>query len=289
MRLSTITTTIICSYLPFFGVSVFPFTHFYPPRFHTCHCTFCRIWANTNTNPSGIFSDIINPLWRCFGNLRRGKIVPINLQWVPFFTPRFTRIFIISDSCFFLGIHWNYRWLFPWVSEATGIARRTLHAGLNAWSNKKKRAPERIRDYRGGRKRGTDKAPKLLSDREHLLATRVRGDPESSLCWTCKSTRPWADALNKNGNRVRDRNVCALLSEVGYRLPDNCKTNEGKEHPDREDQFLYLYKKATSFPWEKPSIISVDTKKKAGIGLSLIHIWRCRRRLRCRSRWSPYH
>ena len=26
-----------------------------------------------------------------------------------------------------------------------------------------------------------------------------------------------------------------------------------------------------------------------GITLSLIHICRCRRRLRCRSRWSPYH
>ena len=26
-----------------------------------------------------------------------------------------------------------------------------------------------------------------------------------------------------------------------------------------------------------------------GVDLSLIHIWRCRRRLRCRSRWSPYH
>ena len=25
------------------------------------------------------------------------------------------------------------------------------------------------------------------------------------------------------------------------------------------------------------------------LSLSLIHIWRCRRRLRCRSRWSPYH
>ena len=25
------------------------------------------------------------------------------------------------------------------------------------------------------------------------------------------------------------------------------------------------------------------------LNLSLIHIWRCRRRLRCRSRWSPYH
>ena len=26
-----------------------------------------------------------------------------------------------------------------------------------------------------------------------------------------------------------------------------------------------------------------------GIGLSLIHIWRCRRYSLCRSRWSPYH
>ena len=25
------------------------------------------------------------------------------------------------------------------------------------------------------------------------------------------------------------------------------------------------------------------------VGLSLIHIWRCRRIERCRSRWSPYH
>ena len=30
-------------------------------------------------------------------------------------------------------------------------------------------------------------------------------------------------------------------------------------------------------------------KLKSEYLLSLIHIWRCRRRLRCRSRWSPYH
>ena len=29
--------------------------------------------------------------------------------------------------------------------------------------------------------------------------------------------------------------------------------------------------------------------KEEGINLSLIHIWRCRRRRECRSRWSPYH
>ena len=64
-------------------------------------------------------------------------------------------------------------------------------------------------------------------------------------------------------SRVGDRNVGARLSGVGYRLPAHCKTNDGKEHPDREEQFLSLYKKVTSVPWEKPPIISVDTKKKA--------------------------
>ena len=30
-------------------------------------------------------------------------------------------------------------------------------------------------------------------------------------------------------------------------------------------------------------------KRRHGIYLSLIHIWRCRRSYACRSRWSPYH
>ena len=34
---------------------------------------------------------------------------------------------------------------------------------------------------------------------------------------------------------------------------------------------------------------AIETDQKTVYDLSLIHIWRCRRRLRCRSRWSPYH
>ena len=34
---------------------------------------------------------------------------------------------------------------------------------------------------------------------------------------------------------------------------------------------------------------SITTNIKSTTGLSLIHIWRCRRIERCRSRWSPYH
>ena len=45
------------------------------------------------------------------------------------------------------------------------------------------------------------------------------------------------------------------------------------------------------FHWNCCLAKSLSSEKHFPIGmhLSLIHIWRCRRRLRCRSRWSPYH
>ena len=36
-------------------------------------------------------------------------------------------------------------------------------------------------------------------------------------------------------------------------------------------------------------LLILSTKMDEGLSLSLIHIWRCRRIERCRSRWSPYH
>ena len=47
------------------------------------------------------------------------------------------------------------------------------------------------------------------------------------------------------------------------------------------DWFLSVFKDGV---WYFPSPLL-----EAVLELSLIHIWRCRRRLRCRSRWSPYH
>lgn len=152
------------------------------------------------------------------------------------------------------------------VSEATGISRITIHSGINDLKNKKKLDPERIRGYGGGRKRLTDQDPKILADLESILEPSVRGDPESSLRWTCKSTRNLADELNKNGYRVSDRKICDLLSDLGYSLQANFKTNEGKDHPDRDDQFLYIYKKVKLFQCDKQPVISVDTKKKELIG-----------------------
>jgi hypothetical protein len=154
----------------------------------------------------------------------------------------------------------------PVVSEATGIARVTIHAGINKLNNKSKLEPERIRKYGDGRKKLTDKDPEMRGDLERILEPSIRGDPESSFRWICKSTRNLADELNKNGYRVGDRKNCDLFAELGYRLQANFKTNAGKDHPDRDGQFLYVYKKVKLFQREKQPVISVDTKKKELIG-----------------------
>ena len=42
--------------------------------------------------------------------------------------------------------------------------------------------------------------------------------------------------------------------------------------------------------WDKKScLILTSLPAQTAFSLSLIHIWRCRRRRECRSRWSPYH
>ncbi len=153
------------------------------------------------------------------------------------------------------------------ISKVTGLSRTTIHVGMNELNCEEETLnPERVRRHGGGRKRLTEKDPTILTDLENILEPSVRGDPESALRWTCKSTRHLANELNKNGYRVSDRKICELLSELGYSLQSNFKTNEGKDHPDRDNQFLYIYKKVKSFQREKQPIISVDTKKKELIG-----------------------
>ena len=43
--------------------------------------------------------------------------------------------------------------------------------------------------------------------------------------------------LNRQGHPISDRTVGRLLHEMGYSLQANCKTSEGKQHPDRNEQF----------------------------------------------------
>jgi hypothetical protein len=49
-------------------------------------------------------------------------------------------------------------------------------------------------------------------------------------------------------------------------LQGNRKTKEGKDHPDRDDQFKFINKFVKKFFRIKAPVISVDTKKKELVG-----------------------
>jgi hypothetical protein len=71
--------------------------------------------------------------------------------------------------------------------------------------------------YRGGRKKTEIANPELLDALDALIEPETRGDPESPLRWTTKSTRHLADALTAVGHRVSHSVVAKILGSLGYR------------------------------------------------------------------------
>ena len=93
-----------------------------------------------------------------------------------------------------------------------------------------------------------------------------RGDPESPLRWTTKSTRQLARALADAGHTVSAPTVAKLLRAEGFSLQGNAKAIEGSQHPDRDAQFRYLNDQASDHIGSGDPVISVDTKKKELVG-----------------------
>jgi transposase len=154
------------------------------------------------------------------------------------------------------------------IAKATGLSRSTIHAGIRelVTGQEKALAGGRSRKIGGGRKRLTDDQPEVLKALQNLIEPTTRGDPESPLRWTCKSTRKLARELQGQGFRVGDRKVADLLHQMKYSLQGNAKTIEGNDHPDRNAQFEYINAQTKKFLKQDCPVISVDTKKKEAIG-----------------------
>ena len=156
------------------------------------------------------------------------------------------------------------------VRLATGLALNTITKGVRELAARKgKRSfqiEDRLRQPGGGRKRSTVANPHLGTALERLVDPVTRGDPQSSLRWTCKSTGQLADELTKQGHRVSPRTVGRLLKAAGYSLQSNRKTKEGRNHPDRNAQFEHINATVMAFQRRGQPVISVDTKKKEIIG-----------------------
>jgi hypothetical protein len=152
------------------------------------------------------------------------------------------------------------------VVRATGMAKTTILRGRRELESGQGLEPGRIRRPGGGRKRAAVLDPGLITAMEKLVDPMTRGDPESPLRWTCKSTRRLARELQAQGYSVSHTVVAGLLKERGYSLQGNRKTKEGTTHPDRNAQFEYINRRVKRQLGARRPAISVDTKKKELVG-----------------------
>jgi hypothetical protein len=156
------------------------------------------------------------------------------------------------------------------VSRATGLSPNTISKGLMELeaheANPSAVREARIRKPGAGRKRATVADPGLAAALELLVDPVTRGDPQSPLRWTCKSTTQLARELTQQGHSVSPRTVGRLLKASGYSLQGNRKTKEGADHPDRNAQFEYINATVADFQKRGQPVISVDTKKKELVG-----------------------
>jgi hypothetical protein len=156
------------------------------------------------------------------------------------------------------------------VARATGLARDTICVGLRELEHRRQHPDgpisPRVRRAGAGRKPLTESDPALVSALEGLVEPHTRGDPQSPLRWTCKSTRQLAAELTRAGHPVGYRTVAGLLHAAGYSLQGNRKTREGSRHPDRNAQFQFINDQARRFQRGRQPVISVDTKKKELVG-----------------------
>jgi len=156
------------------------------------------------------------------------------------------------------------------VRTATGMSVNTIRKGLEDLAEREvdptRETTERVRKEGGGRKCHTERDPGLSAALEQLIDPMTRGDPQSPLRWTCKSTTQLAVTLTNQGHPVSASTVGRLLRAAGYSLQSNRKSKEGTAHPDRNAQFEHLDTQVQDFQQRGQPAISVDTKKKELIG-----------------------
>jgi transposase len=153
------------------------------------------------------------------------------------------------------------------VSAATGLGYSTIQRGIRELNTGDTPPTGRQRRLGAGRKRTAVVDPGVKAALERLVEPESRGDPQSPLRWTCKSTRRLAQELTSQGHPIGPTSVRQLLKEAGYSLQANRKTREGKEsHPDRDAQFRFINGRVKAQRRRGQPAISVDTKKKENLG-----------------------
>jgi len=110
------------------------------------------------------------------------------------------------------------------VAIATKMARDRIQRGVQELQGSKRKRKVldgdryRVRCVGGGRKNATQKDLQLLSALLALVEPDARGDPESPLRWTIKSTRELARELKNQKHWISHSTVATLLYEAEFSL-----------------------------------------------------------------------
>jgi len=151
------------------------------------------------------------------------------------------------------------------MSRVCGLSRVTITKGLQELDEEPLPAG-RVRRTGAGRPRIEVKDPELAECLEGLVEPLSRGDPESPLRWTTKSTRALAEELTATGHPISHEKVAQVLRSLDYSLQGTRKTEEGLQHPDRDAQFGFINEEVYKALAARRPVISVDTKKKELVG-----------------------
>src|SRR5438876_7446879 len=111
------------------------------------------------------------------------------------------------------------------IAQATGLSPTTIRKGQSELAERAAE-PEiaittRLRRPGAGRIRKTEEHPELIEALDKLVDPVTRGDPESPLRWTCKSTAALARELTTRKRKVSENTVRRLLKSAGYSLQGN--------------------------------------------------------------------
>ena len=162
------------------------------------------------------------------------------------------------------------------VGAAIDMSANTIRKGISELAAREaepeQQTSKRLRRKGGGRKQQTEVDEGLQNALEKLIDPATRGDPQSPLRWTCKSTTQLAKELTRQKHRVSASTVGRLLKAAGYSLQSNRKTKEGASHPDRNAQFEYINADDEGLSAAR-STGDVGRHQKEGIGGGISQCW----------------
>ncbi len=179
---------------------------------------------------------------------------------LPILSERQRRIYLFIEAS-----HFGYGGITK-VSKLSGMSRVVITKGKKEFEENKALPILESRKQGGGRKKAINKYPGIRAELKNIIEPHTRGEPESALLWTSKSLRKISLELKEKGYTVSYRVVGEILKSEGFSLQANKKTDEGKSHPDRNQQFCHIHQKVIDFQTEGNLVISVDAKKKELIG-----------------------